>query len=114
MQIVERSVGGVTILDLKGVLIEDDGDDVFRDAVNGLVDRGRTQVLLNMAEAPQIDSTGLGVLASKYVTLRRRDGQLKLCNISARTRRLLETMKLLKVFEVFDTEADAIASFGRP
>ena len=70
------------------------------------------QVLVNMADVPYIDSTGLGVLASKYVTLRRRNGQLKLCNISPRTRRVLETTKLLSVFEVFATEAEAVSSFA--
>jgi anti-anti-sigma factor len=112
MQIAERSIGDVTILDLKGPLAEGDGDDLFRDAVNRLVDRGRMRVLVNMADAPYIDSTGLGVLASKYVTLRRRDGQLKLCHISPRVRRVLETTKLLKVFEVFEAEAEAVRSFA--
>ena len=112
MQIAERTIGDVTILDLKGPLVEGEGDDAFRDAVNRLVDLGRMQVLVNMAEVLYIDSTGLGVLASKYVTLHRRNGRLKLCNISPRTRRVLETTKLLKVFDVFETEADAIDSFN--
>ena len=112
MLIVERTVGNITILDVSGPLAEGDGDEVFRDAVNALVERGRTRVLLNLAEVPFLDSTGLGVLASKHVTLRRRDGQLKICNISARIRRVLETTKLLHVFEVFDSEAEAVRSFG--
>ena len=114
MRIVERTIGDVTVLDLKGPLAEGDGDDLFRDAVNGLVGRGRMLVLVNMAETPFIDSTGLGVLASKHVTLRRRGGHIKLCHISARTRRVLETTKLLKVFEVFDTEAEGVSSFAGP
>ena len=65
-----------------------------------------------MADVPFIDSTGLGVLASKYVTLRRRDGRLKLCNLSPRSPRVLETTKLVTVFEVFASEADAVASFA--
>jgi anti-sigma B factor antagonist len=111
MQIVERTIGDLTILDVKGPLTEGDGDDVFRDAVNRLVERGRMLVLLNLAEVPYIDSTGLGVLASKYVTLKRRGGQLKLCILSTRTRRVLETTKLVRIFEVFDTEAEAVRSF---
>jgi len=111
MQIAERTIGDLTILDVKGPIAEGDGDDEFRDAVNRLVERGRLLVLLNLAEVPHIDSTGLGVLASKYVTLRRRGGQLKLCILSQRTRRVLETTKLIKIFEVFDTEAEAVRSF---
>jgi anti-sigma B factor antagonist len=114
MQIVERTIGDLTILDLQGALAEGDGDDLFRDAVDGLVERGRLLVLLNLTGVPYIDSTGLGILASKYFTLRRRGGQLKLCHISERTRRVLETTKLLKVFEVFAAEAEAVRSFAVP
>ncbi len=87
MEISERTIGDLTILDLKGRLVEHDGDDVFRVAVDRLVELGRMKVLLNMDEVPYIDSCGLGVLASKYVTLRKRDGQLKLCNLNPRSSR---------------------------
>jgi anti-sigma B factor antagonist len=113
MRIAERTIGDLTILDLKDPLVEGEGDDAFRDAVDRLVELGRLQVLVNMADVPFIDSTGLGVLASKYVTLHKRNGRLKLCNISPRTRRVLETTKLVRVFEIFASEAEAVSSFGR-
>ena len=112
MEISERALGGLTILDLKGRLVEHDGDDVFRDAIDRLAQLGRTKVLLNMGEVPYIDSCGLGVLVSKYVTLHKRDGQLKLCNLTPRSERVLAVTRLLTVFEAFASEADGVRSFG--
>lgn len=112
MQISERTIGDLTILDLKGELAEGEGDEVFRAAVDRLVQLGRMKLLLNMHEVPYIDSCGLCALVSKYVTLRRRDGQLKLCNISPRSSRVLATTRLLTVFETFASEAEGVKSFG--
>ena len=114
MEISERTIGDLTILDLKGRLAEGDGDDVFRAAIDRLVQLGRLKVLLNMAQVPYVDSCGLGALAGKYVSLHRRNGQLKLCNLNAQSSRVLEITRLLTVFETFASEADGIRSFAGP
>ena len=111
MQILERTIGDLTILDLKGRLVAGDGDDVLRETVDRLVKRGRRRVLLNLGEVSYIDSCGLGVLVSKYVSLRNRSGQLKLYNLRPRSFRVLDVTRLLTVFETFDSEADGIRSF---
>jgi anti-sigma B factor antagonist len=113
MQIVERAVGDVTVLDLKGRLIVGDGDDVFRDTLARLIELGRRKILLNMEEVSYIDSGGLGAMISKYISLCRRDGDLKLCNLRQRPSRVLTITKLLTVFESFDSEAAALESFER-
>jgi len=112
MQIAERTVGDITILDLRGRLVAADGDELLRDTVDGLVQRGIRQVLLNMQDVPYIDSGGLGVLVAKFTTLRRRDGHLKLCNLGPRATRVLEITRLLTVFEAFPSEADGVKSFS--
>ena len=111
MEIRERTIDDLTILDLKGRLVAGDGDDVFREAIDRLVGQDRTKVLLNLDEVPYIDSGGLGVLVSKLVTLRRRNGQLKLCNLRPRASKVLEITRLLTIFETFASEADGIKSF---
>ena len=113
MEIVERAIGDLTILDLKGRLVAGDGDDVFRDEINRLVQLGCRKVLLNLDEVAYLDSCGVGAIVSKYITLRKRDGQLKLYNLRPRSFRVLNITKLLTVFETFDSEARAIESFGR-
>jgi anti-sigma B factor antagonist len=114
MQIAERTIGDVTILDLNGRLVAGDGDDELRDAVDRLAKIGCRKLLLNLTEVPYIDSGGLGVLVSKYCTLRRRDGHLKLCNLTPRAARVLEITKLLTVFGAFPSEAEGVKSFTGP
>src|SRR5262245_2513587 len=112
MEIAERTIGDVTVLDLSGRLVAGDGDDVLRDAVDRLAQIGCRKLLLNLKAVPYIDSGGLGVLVSKYCTLRKRDGQLKLCNLTPRTARVLDITKLSAVFGSFTSEADGVKSFS--
>lgn len=111
MQIAERTNGDVTILDLHGRLVAADGDEELREAVDRVVRLGSRKVLLNLQAVPYIDSGGLGVMVSKYISLLRRDGRLKLCNLGPRAAHVLAITKLLTVFETFGSEADAVKSF---
>ncbi|HYU77372.1 MAG TPA: STAS domain-containing protein, partial [Vicinamibacterales bacterium] len=83
-----------------------------REAMNRLVRLGRKKVLLNLDGVTYIDSSGLGMLVSRYIRLNKHDGQLKLCNLHYRSFRVLDVTKLLTVFETFDSEAEAMASFA--
>jgi anti-sigma B factor antagonist len=111
MQIVERRLGDVTILRLKGRLVYEDGFEALRQALNRVLGEGCTQVLLNLDEVTYLDSAGVGLIACKYVTVRRHYGQLKLCNLHPRSHEVLNVTKLLTVFESFHNEADAVKSF---
>lgn len=113
MRISERTVGDVTILDLEGRLILDDGFEPLRVALNRLIGEGRRQLLLNLAALTFLDSAGVGLIACKYVTLCRHNGQLKLCNLHSRSRDVLQATKLLTVFETFPSESEALQSFSR-
>jgi anti-sigma B factor antagonist len=111
MQIAERTIEAVTILDLKGALTFGDGDTLLRNRVNRLVKRGRKHVVLNMADVPYIDSVGIGEIVGIYTTLMRRRGSLRLLNVPKRVRDLLVVTKLLTMFETFDAEAEAVRTF---
>jgi len=111
MQIEERVVGDVTILDLKGKITLGEGDEALKDRVGNLANQGRRRILLNLADVPYIDSAGLGGVVSTYTTISRQGGQLKLVNLTKRITDLLSITKLLTVFETFDTEDEAIKSF---
>lgn len=112
MQIEERVVGEVTILDLKGKITLGDGDEVLKDKINSLVLQNRRRILLNLADVPYIDSAGLGEVVRTYTTVSRQGGQLKLVNLTKRITDLLSITKLLTVFETFDSEAEALKSFS--
>jgi anti-sigma B factor antagonist len=113
MQIEERSVGDVTILDLKGKMTLGEGDELLRDKINSLIHQGQRKLLLNLEGVPYIDSAGLGEIVRTYTTVSRQGGSLKLVNLTKRITDLLSITKLLTVFETFDTEKDAVSSFQK-
>ena len=111
MHISERHVGDVAIVDLSGRLVLGDGDDLLRDKVNSLVQQGHTQILVNLSEVSYMDSAGLGELVRSYTTVTRRGGALKLLGLTKRVSDLLSITKLLTIFDSFDAENEAVASF---
>jgi anti-sigma B factor antagonist len=112
MQIQERSVGDVKVLDLKGKITLGEGDELLKDKVNSLVNQGHKKIVLNLADVPYIDSAGLGEVVRTYTTVSRQGGSLKLLNLTKRITDLLSITKLLTVFETFDSENDAVRSFS--
>jgi anti-sigma B factor antagonist len=112
MQIEERSVGGVMVLDVKGKVTLGEGDEMLKDKVNSLVNQGHKKIVLNLAEVPYIDSAGLGEIVRTYTTVSRQGGSLKLLNLTKRITDLLSITKLLTVFETYDSENEAIRSFS--
>ena len=112
MQIEERAVGDVVVLDLKGKITWGEGDELLKDKVNSLVNQGHKKIILNLADVPYIDSAGLGEVVRTYTTVSRQGGSLKLLNLTKRITDLLSITKLLTVFETFDSENDAVRSFS--
>jgi anti-sigma B factor antagonist len=112
MQITERQVGDVMILDLKGKITLGEGDELLKDKVNSLVNQGHKKIILNLADVPYIDSAGLGEVVRTYTTVSRQGGSLKLLNLTKRITDLLSITKLLTVFETFESESEAVRSFS--
>ena len=111
MTLKERRVGDVSILDLKGRLVLEDGDDLLRERINDLVNEGRVKIVVNLHDVTYVDSCGVGVLIAKYVSVRKKGGDVKLLHLTPRSQRVMEISKLLTVFETFDSEDRALASF---
>jgi anti-sigma B factor antagonist len=111
LYIHERREGDVTILDLKGRIRINGGNLVLHRSIRCLVDEGKIKILLNLAEVTHIDSMGLGELISSQVTLNNKGGEIKLVHLTERLRELMTITKLLTVFDVYDNEPDAVASF---
>jgi len=112
MQIEERAVGDVVVLDLKGKITLGEGDELLKDKINSLVNQGYRKIVLNLAGVPYIDSAGLGEIVRTYTTVSRQGGSLKLLNLTKRITDLLAITKLLTVFETFESEDDAVRSFS--
>ncbi len=112
MKIEKRNMGNVTIFDLKGKILMGDGIDELRQAVNQTLDAGRLNLLLNFAEVPYLDSTGLGEVVRSYTTVKNRGGAVKIVNLTNKVRDLLSVTKLITVFEAFEDEGQALDSFS--
>ena len=112
MQINERALGGLTILDLIGKLTIDNGAQLLKDKCESLAFQQRTQVILNLAAVPYIDSGGLGQLVACYTTMAKAGGRLTLANINKTNHDLLSITKLVAVFETFDSEEAAVQSYS--
>jgi anti-sigma B factor antagonist len=112
MKITERIVDTITLLDLSGRLTIGEGAQLLKDKNESLVFQGRNRVIVNLAGVPYIDSGGLGQLVACYTTLAKAGGRLTLVNVGTRNHDLLSITKLLSVFETFDTEQEAIASYA--
>jgi len=111
LYINQRRVGDVTVLDLKDRVRIGGATIALHTAIRCLVEEGKTQVLLDLARVTHIDSSGLGELISSHVTLNNKGGALKLIHLTERLRELMTVTKVLPVFEVYDDEPEALASF---
>jgi anti-anti-sigma factor len=111
MHIPECRVGDVTVLALHGPLVLEDGDTPLQDCVDRLVAEGRVKIVLDMRYVTRLDSFGIGLLVSKYMSAHNRGGQLKLLHVTPRAAQLLRITKLSSVFEIFESEDEAIRSF---
>ena len=112
ISITERRVGDVTILELDGRLILEEGEIPLRDAVDRLVAEGRVRIVLDMQRVTRLDSAGIGMLVCKYLTAFRQGGRVKLLHLTSRADQLLHLTKLSSVLEIFESEDEAIRSFG--
>ncbi len=111
LAIASREVDGVTVLDLSGRITLGEGSVQLRDAVRNLLGKGQKNILLDMGDVNYIDSSGLGELVSAYTTVKNQGAALKLLKLTKKVHDLLQLTKLYTVFDIYDDEATAIASF---
>jgi len=103
---------GVSVVDVSGRISLGEGATTVREALRAMAKEGQKNILLNLHNVSYIDSSGLGTLVSSFATLGRSGARLKLLNVTSRVKDILLVTKLHTVFEVFEDEATAIASFG--
>ncbi len=108
---VSREIGEVTIIDLDGRITLNDGSAILRDLIRENLNGGHKRLLLNLADVNYIDSTGLGELVSGYRLVKSQSGEMKLMNLSKRVSDLLQITKLYTIFDIYNDESQALASF---
>ena len=110
MEIKIRTSGEILILECNGKITLGEGTMTVRNTVRDIVANNK-KIILSLGNVDYVDSSGIGELVSTYTTVTNAGGQLKLLNLTKKIQELLAITKLLTVFQVFDDEQAAIASF---
>ncbi len=113
MEIRQRVAGDVAVIDVVGrmVLGERANDTLFRSAVAEQLSAGRGQLVVNLSQVTQVDTSGLTALVTAHLTAAKRGGAIKLADPVKRVRELLDITRLNTLFIVFESEEEAVASF---
>jgi len=113
LDILEKDVKGVTVLELTGRVTLGEGSSLLRTKLKECLSQGKTRLVLDLAEVAYIDSAGLGTLVAGYTSAQNQGASLKLANLTKRFSETLHITKLVTVFDVYDTVADAVNSFDK-
>lgn len=113
MHIKQRENGNITILELSGKLMGGQDSVTFQDKIKELLAADQKNLVINLSSLSWINSTGLGILISGYTSVKNAGGTLKLANVAERVQSIFMITKLATVFESYETEEEALASFEK-
>lgn len=114
MKLTQNERDGVVVLEPKGRILGGPDATLLKDQLQALIDSGKVKVVIDLAEVDYMNSTGLGILISGYTTLKNAGGVLKLVRVNKRIHQIFMVTKLQTIFDSFDDEAGALASFRTP
>ena len=112
LNITTNEIDGISVLALNGRIVLGEESNWFRERLKGVLGDGKKKIILNMANVEYIDSAGLGILVAAHVSANKQGAALHLCNLGKRFRDVMQLTRLLTVFSVYETQAEAISSFG--
>ena len=113
LRITSGEVDGLTVVWLDGRIVLGEETGALRDLVKDLMAQGKKKLILNMNNVTLIDSAGLGALVAAYTSTKSGGASLRLCHLGAKFNELLQITKLITLFDVYNTQADAIKSFSK-
>ena len=113
LQIVEKQIDGVSVLDAVGRITLGEESNQVRIKIKEMLVKGKSQIVLDLAEVSYIDSVGLGTLVAGYTSAQNQGATLKLANLTKRFRELLNITKLVTIFDTYDSVDDAVKSFAK-
>ena len=113
LKITTREVNGVTVAALDGRIVLGEESNALREKVKSLVAEGKKKIVLNMNNITFIDSAGLGTLVASHHSAKAQGASLKLCHLGTKFQEVLQITKLMTIFDVYNTEADAVGSFSK-
>src|SRR5271165_7380486 len=107
----DREVDGVSIVALDGRIVLGEESNALREKVKSMIAAGKKKIVLNMDNITFIDSAGLGTLVAAHHSVKSQGASLRLCHLGSKFQEVLQITNLLTVFDVYKTEAEAVASF---
>jgi anti-sigma B factor antagonist len=113
LKMTNREVDGVSIVSMDGRIVLGEESNALREKIKSLIAEGKKKIVLNMDNITFIDSAGLGTLVAAHHSAKTQGAGLRLCHLGSKFQEVLQITKLLTVFEVFNTEAEAVASFSK-
>ena len=113
LKITDRDVDGVEVLTLDGRIVLGEETIGLREKVKGLLAAGKKKIVLDLKNVSMIDSSGLGAMVSAHTSAKSAGATLRLCNLGSRTSELLQMTRLVTVFEVSDSEAEAVRAMSK-
>ena len=113
LKMTDSEVGGTSVVMLDGRIVLGEESQALRQKLKSLIAEGNKKIILNMDNIKYIDSAGLGILVAAHVTAKLQGASLILSNLGTKFQEILQITKLVTVFQVFDTEAAAVASFSK-
>jgi anti-sigma B factor antagonist len=112
LNILNKQIGAVSVVALKGRIVLGEGSSALRERIESLIVDGKKKIVLNMANVTYIDSAGLGTLVAAHISVKEQGTALLLSDLGNKFHEVLQLTRLLTVFRVYATEAEAISSFG--
>ena len=112
MNITTKEIEGISVVALNGRIVLGEESTALREKVKSLLDAGKKRIVLDMSNVTYIDSAGLGTLVAAHVSAKTQGASLRLSNLGNKFHDVLQLTRLLTVFNVYDTQAEAIGSFG--
>ena len=106
-----RDHGDVRVINLSGKITIGSGDVKIRELIDSALAEGKKTIVYDRAGVSSIDSSGIGELVACYTTVAKQDGQLKLLRMSPKINDIMQVTQLITVFDVFEDEQEALASF---
>ena len=113
LKLTKRTVDGILAIELGGRIVLGEESSLLRDELKKVVQEGAKRIVLNLGEVNYIDSSGLGTLVALHTTAQNAGATIKLANLTKRVGDLLQVTKLLTVFEVHNSEYEALEAFRR-
>jgi anti-sigma B factor antagonist len=113
LSITSGEVNGVAVVWLNGRIVLGEETLALREIVKGLLGEGKKKLVLDLKNVTLIDSSGLGALVAAHTSAKTSGASLRLCNLGSRANELMQMTRLLTVFEISNSEADAVSDFSK-